>query len=634
MLNWIVTGVQVSLVQMLPLIYVLFGIVRIASAQHQVIEFNNTRPIGPDGPWIPITLRPGYPLQYVDFYPTFNASTNWFVASLNCANANQTCLESAQNYYDSTAFSALHNPDLSSMKNSSAVSFTDIYGVTGELLNTTESAGYWHEESIAISDYGDPNWYWAPGLSQVTSTLTNAFFPNGSSYVPLSLFTLDPAEVYLPNDPNNTVTFVSLLNDMYTLSPTRITSMSWGMHIGSYAQKIDGSLVIGGYDQARIIGNPGTFSNSGVNLSSITLGSSTGGFNWTTDILRHDFLSSQGSDSTINSVTGTSNSINVSLVSGAPYLYLPNSVCSSLASVLPISYNAGLNLYTWNTNDTSYKSIVTSPTYMNFTFTDSRNTPLSVNLPFALLNLTLDAPLVQKPTPYFPCSPNNSTFGLGRAFLQGAFVGMNYNSSTFWLAQAPGPNLPAPGSAIKPIETSDMTLAPNPNGPSWEETWREVWFPANGTGAPAVSGIASGDATSSNQLSGGAIAGIVVGMIVFTTLVLLLAMRYRRRMQQSSASSDSMSTCVESTTRSWYKSPRLLSKLGFRKRELLPEVADYGEIKELDTRMLAVEIPAYAGITELPGQGKPAEVRGTPFTVRKKRKRLDEKRQRNRNWYI
>ena len=612
---------------MLLLIYVLFGLVCIASAQHQVIEFNNSRPIGPDGPWIPITLRPGFPLQYVDFYPIFNALTSWFVASLNCANANQTCLESAQSYYDSTAYSALHNPDLSSMKNSSAVAFTDIYGVTGELLNTTESAGYWHEESIAISDDGNSNHYWAPVLSKVTSTLTNALFPNGSSYVPLSLFTLDPAELYLPNDPNNTSTYVSMLNDMYSIPPTRINSMSWGMHIGSYAQKIDGSLIIGGYDQARIIGNPGTFSNSGVNLSSITLGSSTGGFNWTTDVLKQDFLSAQGNNS-------TSNSLNVSLVSGAPYLYLPSSVCSSLASVLPISYNADFNLYTWNTNDTSYQSIVASPTYINFTFTDSRDIPLSVNLPFSLLNLTLDVPLVSKPTPYFPCSPNDSTFGLGRAFLQGAFIGMNYNSSTFWLAQAPGPNLPAPGSAIKPVETSDTTIAPNPNGPSWEETWREVWFPPEATTAPAVSGAPSGDATSSNQLPGGAIAGIVVGFIAATALGFLFAVWYRRRRQRSSASSDSSSTCVESTTRSWYKSPRLLSKLGFKKRELLPEAPAYGEIKELDTRMLPIEISAYAGVAELPGQGKPAEVRGTPFTVRKKRKKLDEKRQRNRNWYI
>ncbi|MCJ1323582.1 hypothetical protein MMC10_000243 [Thelotrema lepadinum] len=610
---------------------ILFGTVSLAIAQHQLIEFNNTRPIGPDGPWIPITLRPGYPLQYIDFYPTFNASTNWFVASLNCATSNQTCLESAQNYYDSTAFSAINNPLLSEMKNSSAVSFDDIYGVTGQLLNATGSAGYWHEESIAISDLGNSNYYWAPSLSQVTSTLTNALFPNGANYVPLSLFTLDPAELYLPNAPNNTATFVSMLNDMYSYTPGHINSMSWGMHIGSYAQKIDGSLVLGGYDQARIIGNPGTFSSSGVNLSSISLGSSSGGFDWTTDLLDRDFLSTEGNNSTFKS-------LNVSLVSGAPYLYLPSSVCSSLASVLPISYNADFNLYTWNTGNTSYSSMVSSPTYLNFTFTDSQNIPLSVNIPFALLNLTLDAPLVQKPTPYFPCSPNDSTFGLGRAFLQGAFIGMNYNSSTFWLAQAPGPNIPAPGSAIKPIGVNDVALVPNPDGPSWEETWSEVWFPPNGsttansTSTPGVSGVPSPGNTSSSQLPAGAIAGIVVGLVAATILVFLFIMWHRRRRQRSSVSSDS--TSVGSTTQPWFSKSWFLSKLGLKKVPLPPEAPVYGEIKELDTRILPAEIPAYAGLIELPGQGKPAEIRGTPFTVRKKTKRRNGEEQKNRNWFI
>lgn len=71
---------------------------------------------------------------------------------------------------------------------------------------------------------------------------------------------------------------------------------------------------------------------------------------------------------------------------------------------------------------------------------DSSNThTIDIKVPFALLNLTLDYPLVDRPTPYFPCMPTNRTYGLGRAFLQAAFVGVNWGNGvgSWFLAQCP-----------------------------------------------------------------------------------------------------------------------------------------------------------------------------------------------------
>ena len=568
-----------------------FGIA-FAAAQYQIIDFNNTRAVGPDGPWLPITLRPGFPLQYMDFYPTFNASTNWFVASLNCVNSHQACLESAQRYYDSTTLSALHNPDLSTMRNSSAVPFSDIYGLTGELLNTTGSFGYWHEESIAISDNGTPNFYWGPNISQITSNLTNALFPSGATYVPLSLFTLDPTELYLPSAPNYTPMFGSLLNVMFKKNPGHIGSMSWGMHIGSYSPKINGSLIIGGYDQTRLVGSPGIFTNSRVNLTNVSLGSSPGGFNWTQQQqLSQDFLTAKESNT-------FSSPLNVSLSPSVPYLYLPSSVCSALASVLPISYNADFNLFTWDTANATYTSLVTSPTYLDFSFNDVHNNPLSIKVPFALLNLTLEAPLVNEPIQYFPCSPTSSTFALGRAFLQAAFIGMNYNSSTFWLAQAPGPNLGSQGPSINPIIPTDTALVAHPNGPSWEETWNGVLTSANST--------ANSDGVNI-QLPPGAIAGIVLGLVAATVISFVVLAWLRRRREEGFTPSDDLSTGSvakpwNTMSRSWWSRSR--------KGTIFAEVPASAELKELPGDAESAQAPVYTAVDNLVGVPQPAEVPG------------------------
>ena len=64
-------------------------------------------------------------------------------------------------------------------------------------------------------------------------------------------------------------------------------------------------------------------------------------------------------------------------------------------------------------------------------------------MPFALLNLTLEAPLVTEATPYFPCYLSDNIYSFGRAFLQAAFVAEDLSTGngygTWFFAQAPGP---------------------------------------------------------------------------------------------------------------------------------------------------------------------------------------------------
>lgn len=116
---------------------------------------------------------------------------------------------------------------------------------------------------------------------------------------------------------------------------------------------------------------------------------------------------------------------------GVPYLNLPPETCAAIADSLPVTFNDDFGLYIWNTTDATFQEIMSSPSYLSFTFSSGgRNS--SIYVPFALLNLTLENPLVNTSMSYFPCSPytpfDGSTYHLGRAFLQAAFLAQNWQT--------------------------------------------------------------------------------------------------------------------------------------------------------------------------------------------------------------
>jgi len=219
-----------------------------------------------------------------------------------------------------------------------------------------------------------------------------------------------------------------------------------------------------------------------------------------------------------------------------PYLYLPQDTCDAIAAHLPVTYNADYNLYIWNSNSQAYKEIVSSPHFLSFTFSAGSGGSTIINVPFALLNLTLETPIIGNPVQYFPCSPwkpDAAGYTLGRSFLQAAFLAQNWNTSTLFLAQAPGPDfLPA---NIKDIGVTDTTLSPAENPPSWESTWSSTLKPLSpNTGGGTTTSTTT--SKSSSGTSGGTIAGIVVGVIVGVALVVglivIFLIRSRRQKQK------------------------------------------------------------------------------------------------------
>lgn len=136
-----------------------------------------------------------------------------------------------------------------------------------------------------------------------------------------------------------------------------------------------------------------------------------------------------------------------------PYLFMSSETCAAIAENLPVALEPQPGLYIWNTTDPRYERIVKSPAYLAFVFQNPSGN-LTIKVPFQLLNLTLEAPIVIPTQQYFPCRPfraldNSGNYFLGKVFLQAAFIGMNRQEEKFFLAQAPGPGVGA--SNIKSI---------------------------------------------------------------------------------------------------------------------------------------------------------------------------------------
>jgi hypothetical protein len=316
--------------------------------------------------------------------------------------------------------------------------------------------------------------------------------------------------------------FNGTLITSYLYASGQTPSNSFGLHIGSAQLGIAGSLYLGGYDQLRIVGpvSAQSYTNAilQLDLLDIGIGVAEGGspFPYTS---KSGLLAQDSS-----SINGF---IPVEADPKEPYLYLPVSTCQAIAQELPVTFQPKYGLYLWNTTDPRYQQIITSPSYLAFTFraNNSITQNFTINVPFALLNLTLRAPITDTPTPYFPCSlPRLPDYRLGRAFLQAAFVGMNWGvdyQGTWFLAQAPGPNIGLAPSVQSIAPTDDFIIS---SQNKWADSWSKTWTPLPGgtiipTGTQSASPSASVPTIPTKSLAPGAIAGIAVGIVVVLALV-------------------------------------------------------------------------------------------------------------------
>lgn len=309
-----------------------------------------------------------------------------------------------------------------------------------------------------------------------------------------------------------------------------IPSNSFGLHYGSASLNAVGSLTWGGYDQSRVLGDVGSFDlevesqeNMILSLLDVQIGVENGSSPFNASSFTGLLQLNSSADQPTN------------IIPNVPYMYMAPETCAAIAQHLPVVLSSYTNLYIWNTTDPRFEKIVNSPSYLAFVFGTSGIGNLTIKVPFAILNLTLDTAIVSPPQQYFPCQPFHASDGsnhyiLGKAFLQAAFLGVNWVQGKFFVAQAPGPGAAAPN--LQPIEATQATITSNPIS-DFASSWEQKWTPiAAAAGNNASGGTATTSASASSTgsgLSSGAKAGIAVGVIVGVLALAAVLFFYLRR---------------------------------------------------------------------------------------------------------
>ena len=169
--------------------------------------------------------------------------------------------------------------------------------------------------------------------------------------------------------------------------------------------------------------------------------------------------------------------------SSVSQLWLPGIVCDQLEVFLGLTYDPTTELYV--VNNTAHEALVKLAPEIAFTLAadGTSNVTTSITLPYAAFDLQAGPPMYNFSTNYFPIRRASKGSVLGRAFLQEAYLVVDWERSNFTLSRA--------------AKRANRT--------------REI-----------VSIFPPRKATAKSALSVGAIVGIAVGTSVFVIVIVAL----------------------------------------------------------------------------------------------------------------
>ncbi|KYG41059.1 hypothetical protein M433DRAFT_76677 [Acidomyces richmondensis BFW] len=206
-----------------------------------------------------------------------------------------------------------------------------------------------------------------------------------------------------------------------------IPSLAYGYTAGQSYQSpgVLGSLIFGGYDEARLAVDP-----IPINVP-------------------FDVTAAHGLRLTITSLTASNTlqgyalqqfiayPITVNVDSAVSQLWLPSNICDKISSAFNLTYIEDGNYYI--VNETTHRALKdNSPVFTFEVGSPSGASSIQITIPYSAFDLNLTLPLAINSIPYFPLrkAANSSQFTLGRAFLQEAYLVVNWENSTFTIGQA------------------------------------------------------------------------------------------------------------------------------------------------------------------------------------------------------
>lgn len=260
---------------------------------------------------------------------------------------------------------------------------------------------------------------------------------------------------------------------------------------------VPSSLTLGGYDANRFTPHNVSFeldpnldpvvALNGISVSASPLpGANSTGWSGSSQIL-----------------LGPSDTALYTIDSSTPYLWLPETVCLRFEKALGLTYDKNIQLYTFSNDSTQPETLANWNLTFNFIIADlpGSSKVVSLTLPYAAFDLELTYPFpglnndqFSPATKYFPLrkADNDTQYTLGRAFLQEAYLKVDYERSQFSVYQA----------IFATDATTNISLV-------------DV-LPPDTRSLPGGQGSRSG-----HGLSKGVIIGIAVGGTVIVALILI-----------------------------------------------------------------------------------------------------------------
>lgn len=257
--------------------------------------------------------------------------------------------------------------------------------------------------------------------------------------------------------------------------------------------KVPGSLVLGGYDRAR-------FTPSHLDLPI------DGSKNKTLPLSIASIVAENVFGGTLSLLPG-GNAVTTSIDSTTSQLWLPQNVCDLFAQAFGLKYDSYTGLYL--VNSTIHRQLTQMNPSVTFTVgsPSSSSSTTNIILPYAAFDLQAGIPLFNYSTNYFPLSvaANESQQVLGRAFLQEAYIFVDWEKNNFTI-----------GQAIHQNTTTNIVSVLPPSDSSQNQ---------------------------SSTLATGAIVGIAVGacaaVVAIVGIMALLIVRSRRRRRAHRTGSES-----------------------------------------------------------------------------------------------
>ncbi|KAH6605556.1 acid protease [Trichoderma cornu-damae] len=446
------------------------------------------------------------------------------------------------------------------------INVTNCADSRGNLFNTTASKTWKEiglfnlgfENALGFTDNGEYG-YDTVGLGYLGSggpVVNNSIIAGvaGTEFY-LGVLALNPRPTNFTDQNDPQQSFLQLLKN-----ESAIPSLSYSYNAGApyRLNKALGSLILGGYD---------TSAYQDTNSS-------------------YDFFSDQSRDLTIGVQSISTNAssdetvlqtsqISMFIDSSVAEIYLPLDACHAFEKAFGLTYNSTLDMYL--VSDSLHGKLADENPFVTFTITTAitGGSTFNITFPYASFDLQANPPLVKNASRYFPLkrAANDTQYVLGRTFLQEAYLIVDYERGNFsvhprvWNASA---------------ESNLVTILP-----------------------PGAKASVPNTGSSSHSLSGGAIAGIVIGVSVIIVAAAVAILRFlvlprRKKAGAESPQTEAAAMTVPETTQATsHEPPRSAPATGGSLREL------EGDEGTKETPEIEGSTPAKSPMSELESAGTP-----------------------------